>query len=158
MTKLKLRDAAAIAEIVATFGVIVSLLFVAFTINKNTHEVRAGHSNVLFESTRQVELAVGSDAEWSRIVHQVRSGDAALSSEEQFRYDIYTAAMLDLWDQLISRHDAGLFDETTFAGWDDYFESWCRRHLKKSDWERIGWQFAGPMVDRINETAPFRPE
>ena len=73
MTRPTLRDMAAIAEVIGTFGLIVSLVFVVYSIDKNTAEVNAMHSNSVFDANREVELAVGSDAEWSRIIAERRS-------------------------------------------------------------------------------------
>ncbi len=68
MKKIKLADWAALAEVIGTVGVIVSLIFVAFSINNNTSEFKAAQANQLYESSREVELAVASDNEWARII------------------------------------------------------------------------------------------
>ena len=149
MNKYKLADWAAVAEVIGTAGVIVSLVFVAFSINSNTAEVRASQTNYLVESSREIELAVATDHEWSRIVVKGRSRSEELSEVEQYRYDIYLVATIDLWDWMFDRYDDGLMSDVNLDGWNRYFVGWTKSHISESDWQRIRWQFDG---DRIGQT------
>ena len=55
MKKLTLKEWAPAGEIVGTVAVVISLLFVAFSINRNTDATQASSENILFE--RHTELA-----------------------------------------------------------------------------------------------------
>lgn len=149
MKKLVLSEWASVAEVVGTIGVIVSLGFVAHSINVNTNELRASYTHLLFDTTRQVELTVASDAEWSRIVVQGRNRQEQLSEAEQHRYDAYITAIIDLWAEMLGRYDDGLVEEQMLADWDTYFSCWVQRHLSDGDWQRIKWGWPGPIRSRV---------
>ena len=150
MKKLALSEWAAIAEVVGTIGVIISLVFVAHSINVNTNEVRASYTHILFDTTRQIELTVASDPEWSRIVVQGRNRQEQLTEVDQHRYDAYLSAMLDLWAEMLDRYDDGLVGEQMLADWDTYFTNWIQHHMAESDWERIKWGWPGPIRSRVD--------
>ena len=141
MKKFQLTDWAAAAEIAGTLGVIVSLMFVVFSVNNNTIEVRASHRNYIYDSSREVELAVASDDEWSRIVVKGRKKGEQLSEIEQYRYDAYLVSTIDIWAVMLERYNDGLMAVSTIDGWDQYFIEWARRNVSESDWQRIKWQY-----------------
>lgn len=138
--KLNLSEWSALAEVVATLGVIISLVFLVVGINKSTAEATAGASQGFFDAVQTVEMAVASDPEWSAIVVAGRKDDVHLSEIEQFRYDAYVISMVDNWDALQSRFDDGLMTLEILEGWDGYFSEWARRHVSPATWDRIKWQ------------------
>jgi hypothetical protein len=139
--RLNLAGTVAIAEIVGTVGIIVSLVFVAVGIRSNTAEVRASQVNTIYEGARQIEMSVAGDPEWVDIVIRGRSQTAQLSEAEQWRYD-----------KLLARAADGLMDDDELRGWDAYFDDWARRYLSGSDWQRIRWQFptGTTLVEKVD--------
>jgi hypothetical protein len=134
----------AIRETLAALGVIASMVFVGLEIQQNTVASRAAQENDVFDASREIELAVGADPEWSRIVVEGRSG-GSLSAVEQHRYDVYVVAVLDVWDQLLTRHTDGLMPLPEIDAWNVYFEEWVKRHLSRESWQRLEWQWENPM-------------
>jgi len=157
MKKIALTDAAAIAEVIGTAGVILSLVFVAYSINRNTDEALALQSNSIYEATRQIELAVAADAEWTRILLAGRKGERPLPPADQYRFDAFNTAFIDLWDQLITRLQEDLVEEQIFTDWDKYYFDWTRRNIRMSDWARISWQYTGSIVSRVEEALAKMP-
>jgi len=96
MRKFSLTEFAAIAEVVATIGVIVSLVLVSQSMNNNANEVRASQINSIYDHTRQIGLLVAPDPEWVRIVLEGRDDIGRLSDVDRYRYDAYLISMLDL--------------------------------------------------------------
>ena len=157
MRKLNLAEWAAVGEIAASVGVIISLIFVAHSINTSASEARASQTNVIFEATRNIDLAVASDPEWSRIIVQGRSRQDPLSEVDQYRYDAYLVATLDLWDQMNERLGYGLMTKEEFGFWELYFAEWARRHLEDSDWQRVKWHYTGGnIISKIEAAIPDR--
>ena len=153
MKKLNLTEWAAVAEVIGTIGVIVSLIFVAHSINTSTDEARASQTHVIFDTSRQIDLTVAADPEWSRIVVQGRSRQEPLSEVEQYRYDAYLVAVIDLWDQMLERYDDGLMDDQEVGYWELYFADWAQRHLTESAWQRIKWNYTGGDIGSKIEAA-----
>ena len=159
MKRLDLAGLTAIAEIIGTIGIIVSLVFVAYTVNSNTNAVKASQTNVVYEASRQIELAVASDPEWAGIVLRGRSHAEQLTEIEQFRYDSYLVMVLDSWDHLLDRYSDGLMDEGQIDGWDEYFKDWTGRHVTDSSWQRIKWQYSGSpaLMERLEPVLSTEP-
>ena len=155
--RLDLSGLAAIAEVIGTIGIILSLVFVAYSVNTNTKEVRASQINAIYDATRQMEMTVASDPEWVGIILQGRSRAEQLSEIDQYRYDAYVVATLDLWDQLLTRAAEGLMDEEEIEGWDIYFEAWVERFVTDSDWQRIRWQYVGLILTRMDAALSKEP-
>ena len=149
MKQLKLPQWAAIAEIIGTIAVIVSLVFVGISINRSTDETRANQTNVLYETARQIELVVAADPEWSRIVVQGRSGVREFNDVEQYRYEAYLIAVLDLWDETLDRYEDGLISVNMVEGWEFYFTEWTKRYVTDYDWQRIKWSYGSGRMDRV---------
>ena len=49
MSKLKLTEWAAVSEIIGTVAVVISLLFLAFSVNRNTVVMQASNDNFVYE-------------------------------------------------------------------------------------------------------------
>ena len=155
--RLDLAGLTATAEVIGTIGIIVSLVFVAYSVNSNTNAVKASQTNVVYEASRQIELAVASDPEWAGIVLRGRSHAEQLTEIEQFRYDAYLVVVLDSWDHLLDRFSDGLMTEDQIDGWEKYFEDWVDRYLTNSGWQRIKWQFSGPIMAKVKSALITQP-
>ena len=149
MKRLGLGEYAAIAEVIATIGVIISLVLVAHSMESNTTQVQASQINSIYEQARAIELAVASDPEWVNIILKGHDPSEDLTAVELYRYDTYIVSMLDLWDQLLSRNSEGLVPDHEISGWDGFFEAWVRRNLSQSDWQRLRWNYAGDIIPRM---------
>ena len=149
MARLKLTEIAAIAEVIGTFGIIMSLVFVGVSINRNSEEVRASQMNELYTTSRQTNTSVASDPEWTGVILQGRSKEDQLSDVDKYRYDVYLLNVIDLWDQLLARYDDGLMDGDVLVSWDNYFHDWARKHITNSNWQRIKWQYEGLITEKV---------
>ena len=141
-----------IRDSVGLLLVVASMVFVGMEIRQNTVAARAAQENDVFDAGREIDLAVGADLEWSRIVVEGRSG-GSLSAVEQYRYDVYVVSVLDVWDQLLTRHADGLMNEPGIDAWNQYFEEWVKRHLSRGSWQRLEWQFPPGLLPRSVEAA-----
>ena len=84
MSKLKLADWAATAEIVGTVAVVVSLLFVGMSVKQNTAAVQAMNDNVLYEMTDTWYADIVTNPEVSELMIRYESG-AELSASDHRR-------------------------------------------------------------------------
>lgn len=151
--KLSLSEMAALAEVIGTVGVIISLIFVVVGINKNTVQASAATTQAFFAAYREVELVVTADPSWSEIIVKGRKQDANLSAVEQFRFDGYVGLVIDLWDELYLRHQDELTDPVTLGLWEEYFQEWAKRNVSPSTWDRIRWNYTNTGVDEKVEAA-----
>jgi hypothetical protein len=143
MRKLGFSEWASVAEVVGALGVIASLMFVAFSVAKNTDEAIASRTGTLYDTARQIELTIASDPEWAATIIRGRDTEQQLSKVEEYRYDAYVVAVLDLWDEMLLRNEDGLIENDLLVDWDSYFTDWAGRHVTEAAWARVEWNYIG---------------
>ena len=148
MKKIAWTEWAAIAEVIGTLGIVVSLVFVAMSINKGTDESIASQTTKLYETARQIELAVAADPEWVTAVIRGRNPDMEMSEVDRYRYDAYVVAQLDLWDEMLLRNDDRLLNAEILESWDDYFTDWVERTVTAAAWQRVEWNFTDELIEK----------
>lgn len=141
MSRFSLKDWAQFSEIIAGVAVVVSLVFVVLSINRNTTELQAQNINDLYDSIREIEMTVLADAELSEIVRRVEAGEfESLSEQQQFRYSGFITQHLSIWEQMYGRLEDGSVSLESYAGWEEYFVVFSKRMLPPSVWEmRRAW-------------------
>lgn len=151
---LSLRDWAAIGEIVAALAVIVSLVFVVISVNRNTTELQAQNTNDLYDSLREIEMTVLADAELAEIVRLVEAGSFdSLSEAEAFRYTIFMVQHLSIWEQIYTRREDRSVSAEVYADWLEYFALFARQTLPRSVWEKRKAWFTDPAFQAEVESA-----
>jgi hypothetical protein len=138
---LKLKQWAALSEIIASLAVVISLVFVVISLERNTREMSAANINDLYDSLREIELAVAMDAEFTEVVRRVVSGHYDdLSEQEAYRYSFYALQHLSIWEQMHARYLDGSISSASYESWREYFRVFTRQSLPESLWrERRDW-------------------
>jgi hypothetical protein len=78
---LNLSDWAALAEIIASIAVVISLLLVAYSIRRNTAEVELSNSNFLYELDTAIGADVSRDATLATIIHKVNQKESLTGAD-----------------------------------------------------------------------------
>jgi len=153
MRKLELRDWAAVAEIVGTIAVVVSLLFVVQSLNRNSAIVSSSIADNVYAALREIELSALNNPELLNVIIQGRDNPESLSAREMDQYARYVAMYVDEWDRIDTRERLGLLRSENVAGWHTYFESWIRKHVTPETWEEIKWNYADSGISERVEAA-----
>ncbi len=144
MKKLTLTEWAAAGEIVGTIAVVISLLFVAYSINRNTDATQASSENILFERHTDLANQFMLDPTLAELMVKRRNGDADLTEVEIIRWEKYELNMLDIWALAHSRHQRELLSEDQWVTWDRYFTHMFSNEgeaISKSRWEELQYGF-----------------
>lgn len=128
MRRLTLAEWVEVAELVAALGVIVSLLLVVYSLERNTAALQGGTENLLFESHTALAGRMVDDPSLVEIRLKVRRGEA-LSDLEAIRWDTYQSLLLDVWAMAYMRHREDLLAEQHWRNWDIFFSD----HFRTSD-------------------------
>lgn len=140
MRKLTLTEWAALGEVVATVAVVISLLFVAYTIGQNTAALQGASDNILFERHAELANQFTADPSLAAIMVKMRSDDPQLSDVEAIRWEKYQFNLLDIWALAYMRHQADLLSERQWQAWDVYFIDLFRRggeRITRQRWNRL---------------------
>lgn len=154
MKRFSLRDWAAISEVIAAVAVIVSLVFVVLSVNRNTIELQAQNVNDLYDSIREIEMTVLADAELAEIVRLVEAGSFdSLSESDAFRYTVFMTQHLSIWEQIYSRRQDGSVSMETYEEWLEYFRLFAKQTLPRAVWEKRKAWFTDPGFQAEVESA-----
>ena len=145
MTELTLTEWAAIAEIIGMAGVIISLLFVAYSINRNTREVQTSNDNFIYELQFARTRDIVSNPDMAAIYVKIRKNEE-LTEVEQERFFWDKMQELSTWEAAFNRFQAGLFPKYEWDAWNNYYvvaftaqfpeESW----VNVKDWYAVDFQ------------------
>ena len=139
MRKLGLSEWASIAEIIGMIGVIISLIFVALSLQRNTMVVSGQTADQIYEASRSLDLVVLENPELLKLSQRGRADWAELSDTERLWYLQWVGMNIDLWEQMLARESAGLVKSETMRGWSSYFREFTQRNVNREIWEEIKW-------------------
>jgi len=152
MRKLSLSQWASVAEIVGAFAVVVSLVFVIFSLERNTAAITAQVGDASFEAIRELNLNLLNNSELFDITLRAAANVDDLDAIELEKYKLWVHINLDVWEKFYDWDRSGVIDQN-MGGWHDYFSAWTRRHVSKELWEDIKWKFTDPEFNTMVEAA-----
>lgn len=155
MKKLTLTEWAAAGEIVATVAVVISLLFVAYSINRNTDAEQASGENILFERHTDLANQFMLDPTLAELMVKRRNRETELTEVEVIRWEKYELNMLDIWALAHSRYTRGLLSEAQWRTWDTYFTHMFANEaeaISKARWEELHYGFEQEFWQHVGAT------
>jgi hypothetical protein len=136
MKKLRLKEWAAIAEIIGTIAVIISLIFVATSINRNTAVMQASNDNFVYElQYARIREVVASPEMAAIYVKFNQQEELTAVEEERFYWD--TLQELGTWEIAFNRHRDGMFSSEQWQGWDRFLSTVVPNRLSVESWTEI---------------------
>lgn len=153
MRKLNLQNWAAIAEIVGTVAIIVSLVFVVHGLNQNTKALQVANLNQIYDRIDSVNSDLVSSPELASLyVKEVFGVDGLTAEEAQFA--IVMRRELNQWEQFWFWKLDGVIDQAVWEEWDGYYAEYLSNHFSKELWNGIR-KYCHPdfasRVDKIYE-------
>ena len=136
MRKLNLSDWASLAEIVATVAVVISLIFVVISLERNTAVMQASNDNFIYELQYARSRDIVSSPGMASIYVKHRNGEE-LSAEEQERFYWDKMQELSTWELAFNRHRDGLFSTQQWVGWNQYFEVAFTPRFSVDEWAEV---------------------
>jgi hypothetical protein len=139
MRKLNLVESAAVAEIIGTAALVISILFVAYSVNQNTAVMQASNDNFIYEiqfaRVRDIVSSPGVAA-----IYAKRNRNEELSEEEQVRFYWDKLQEIGTWEVAFNRHRDGMFSAEQWVGWNNYFEMALTNQFSAKSWAEVrGW-------------------
>ena len=140
MLKKNLSSLAAIAEIVASAAVVISLVFVVLSLNQNTEALRSSNDNYLYELMDKHLSDVQLDPNFAHIILKSASTEA-LSPAEELRMQMWIFRQLNTWELAFARYQDGLMDPNDWRDWSLTFSENIVPVFSKEKWNqsKIGY-------------------
>lgn len=135
---------AAIAELVGTAAVIVSLVFVGYSVRQNTAALQGATENLIFERHTALSMQFMLDPTLAEILVKMRGEDPHLSDVEALRWEKYQLNLLDIWALAFNRHENELLADSEWTAWDRYFiETFSRQAeaIGEQRWKELAYAY-----------------
>lgn len=152
--KLALAEWAAIGELIAAVAVVISLIFVAYSVRQNTDAVHGAMENLLFERHAEIANYFIADPSMAEILVKMRSRDS-LTDIETIRWEKYRLNLLDIWDLAFLRYQSGLLAERHWKAWDEYFAhlfTHGAEKLSREYWNQVHFGYDEEFWEHVNES------
>ena len=153
MKRLSLTDWSSIAEITGTMAVVISLLFVAFTIQRNTIALSGDAEDEMFDRINNFQLLIVSNPDLHAVYIKGRDDFENLTLFEREQYDMLITPVIDLWNRAIQREHEGIIQSGSIDDWHNWFENYFRLHLDITFWNEIKWGWPDPVFQARMEAA-----
>ena len=154
MRKLSLSEWASLAEIIGAFAVVISLLLVVSSLDRNTTAIQAQVGDASFAAVREVNLDLLNNPELFDITLRAVESLDSLEEAEMEKYKVWLHVNLDLWERQYDWEVSGLFQSDGIdRGWHSYFSAWAKRYVTPELWSDIKWRFTDPDFNAQVELA-----
>ena len=137
------------AEIAATVAAVISLLFVAFSVERNTAVMQASNDNFIYELQFARARDIVSSPGLASIYVKYNRGDE-LTAEEQERFYWDKMQELSTWELAFNRHRDGMFSTQQWIGWDAYFQVSFTPQFSADSWAEVRSYYAEDFQRHID--------
>ena len=133
MSMLDLSGWAALAEIVATVAVVLSLLLVAYSIKRNTDEMETSNSNFLYQLDAQIAGDLSRDVRLVTMILKMEQKET-LTDVEKIQYVAFQERYLGLLEIAWTQYKRGSLAFIDWRDWDKYLSDFVTDGLPKEWW------------------------
>jgi len=95
---------------------VVSLLFVAYTIEQNTAVMQSSNDNWLYDLADRQDSAVSQDRNLATLTFKYYSGEE-LSGVDRLQYDFHMQRTINAWELAFDRHKEDLLSDENWYAW-----------------------------------------
>ena len=146
---LDLSGWAALAEIVASVAVIISLLLVAYSIKRNTGEMEISNSNFLYQLDEQIGGDISRDVRLATILLKVERKED-LTGVEKIQYVALQERYLGLLEIAWTQHKRGSLALIDWRDWDKYLSDYVMGGLPKEWWIEMRPLYKPEFADLVD--------
>jgi len=148
--KLTLRDWSAIAEIVGTVAIIVSLIFVVHGLNQNTKALQVANLNQIYDRSDSLNSDLASSPELASLYVEKVFGVAGLTAEEA-QFAVMMRRELNQWEEFWYWYRDGVVSEDLWEEWDAYYVEHLSNNFPKELWNGIRKYYHSDFALRVDQ-------
>ena len=150
MRKINLQNWAAIAEIVGTVAIIVSLIFVVHGLNQNTKALQVSNLNQIYDRTDSVNSDLVSSPELASLYVKEVFGVTGLTGEEA-QFAILMRRELNQWEQFWFWKRDGVIGNDVWEDWDAYYVEHLSNNFPKELWNGIRKYYHPDFASHVDQ-------
>lgn len=149
MSMLNLSGWAALAEIIASAAVIISLLLLAYSIRRNTAEMELSNSNFLYQLDEQIGGDISRDVTLATILHKMNQNET-LTGVEKIQYVALQERYLTMLEVAWTQYRSGSLALIDWRDWDKYLSEFVIRGLPKEWWLEMKSQYKTEFAEYVD--------
>jgi hypothetical protein len=149
MNTLNLSDWAALAEIVGTVAVVISLLFVAYSIKRNTGEMETTNSNFLYQLDAQIGADLSLDVGLATMILKMKQQEA-LTDVEKIQYVALQERYLTILEIAWTQYKSGSLSSTDWRDWDKYLSDFVKDGFPKEWWLECRYGYKPEFAEHVD--------
>ena len=150
MPSTDIKTLAAVAEIAAAVGVIVSLVFVVISLNQNTAALQSINDNLLYEFQDSRLDNVTSVPGFAEVLLKHTNGEK-LSEAEALKLDYWMLRELNMWELAYIRYREGLMPPAQWVAWEASFTNRLLSYLDQAKWNTWKDSYGMDFRDHVDE-------
>jgi len=144
---MTLQNLANLAEVVAVFGLIASLMYVGRQVQQNTMQMKVRASSERLGMFTSLWLRVADDREFATLVYNGDSGYSSLDDIDKMRLQALHTSGLSMWAHLFELHQQTLLSENAWKEQRMDMETLGRRQDVRDAWNMNKARFSGPFQE-----------
>ena len=119
---MDLKKTALLAEIIGGVGIIISILYLAFEVSKNTTNTQISNHLALIEQASKLKYLRMTNSDMAEIALKGASNSTSLSEVDQSRFRSYALQVFDMWETAFLMNES---DVLPVGAWEVWDYSWC---------------------------------
>ena len=140
---------AALAEIVATVAVVLSLLLVAYSIKRNTDEMEITNSNFLYQLEAQIAGDLSRDVRLATMLLKMEQKEA-LTDVEKIQYVALQERYLGLLEIAWTQYKSGSLAFIDWRDWDKYLSDYVTDGLPEEWWIEMRSRYKPEFAEHVD--------
>ena len=150
MRKFTLHEWAAIAEVVGTVAIVVSLVFVIQGLNQNTRALQVSNLNQIYDRTDSLNGDIAASPELASFYVEEVFGVEGLKPEEA-QFAVAMRRELNQWEQFYIWNRDGVIDGDDWIVWDAYYSEYLSSHFPKEWWNGIREYYYSDFSSHVDQ-------
>ncbi len=156
MSKLKLSEWANIAEIVASFVIVASIVYIGMELNQNTQALQTKSYQTMTGFLIELDIAQASSEDLNRIIMQAEVSPYNISAEEWERFTHIAIARYGLWEYLFLSYQDDSISDAQWAAFEPFLRGLACKSGYKRFWKEQQLAFSIPFKEYIgSEVLPM---
>ncbi|MGD8494689.1 MAG: hypothetical protein PVF05_00760 [Gemmatimonadales bacterium] len=156
---------AALAQVLAAIGVIVSVVYLALQVRQNTHQARLnteslGVTHEMGGAAMSIDigLAIAGDAELADILQRANAGGESLSAADKIRFSAFLYASVAGFQAGFYNFRRGFADPEAWRGHERDVVGLLASPMARAWWEREQLRFSPKLVDHLDRLLAAEPQ
>jgi len=133
----KLQRWSLIAEIVGGIAVVLSIVYLAVEVQRNTNAIQSQTQQGLLELVAEDNMVVATNAELADLYVRAQKNLAGLTEVERERYKRLVSHAFNIWEQAFLTYTNGTMEEQTWLGWNRGYRFLVCNESSNQIWKEI---------------------